>query len=570
MRWLGGFVTNSREGFCPIPQGARLLSGTPCPIWTTGSWHHGEITTARYGGREAWLVGAHQVTATMLTAWLAKGGTPPAWPGTSTLIVREATGVQVFADPVQAAPVYYTGVAEGTAWGSSSRALAALTGQRIDLAWMGGAVSHPALFDPGERSAFADVATVLPGHRLTLEQGRTPSSRAWWRPPLRMPAHEAAQTFRSALEGGVATRLAGGAHLSSDLSGGLDSTTLCLLALTRAPAGSRVTGLTVRPAAVDRGGDLDYARAVLRQYDLDHVELRLSEECDPYAALDEVGPSDEPAPTTLTHARHLAAYRRLAALGSRRHMTGDGGDALLIQPPAYLHELRREHRYARFVRDVHGWAKLQKTSTWAHLRALMPHSRTGDLPPVTWSTEHARQLGADTSVSPVDVTTDEAVLAELRTIGRSAQADTQLAHAAGLDLHAPFLDRVVVESALAFDVADRGSPWRYKPQITTAFADLLPVAVRTRTDKGDTDVDHYRGLRAHLASVESLADGWLAGHRLIDPSRLRTQLQHAATGLPTHFGQLEPTLTTEIWTRVVTAAQPVRWTCMPVDEEPVG
>jgi asparagine synthase (glutamine-hydrolysing) len=107
----------------------------------------------------------------------------------------------------------------------------------------------------------------------------------------------------------------------------------------------------------------------------------------------------------------------------------------------------------------------------------------------------------------------------------------------------------------------RGTPYGYKPLLTTALADLLPLPIAARHTKGDFTPDHYlMRLRANGAVLRKLADGRLAERRLVDPDRLRRLLDHAAAGLPVTFSHSEPVLAAEIWLHAVDTTQATaRW-----------
>ncbi|MGH3519140.1 MAG: asparagine synthase-related protein [Haloechinothrix sp.] len=97
----------------------------------------------------------------------------------------------------------------------------------------------------------------------------------------------------------------------------------------------------------------------------------------------------------------------------------------------------------------------------------------------------------------------------------------------------------------------RASPYRYKPLLATALADLLPAAIAAPQTKGDFTPDHYLGLRVNTTELRELADGRLAERGLVDPDRLRRQLDHAEAGLRVAFSDFEPVLATEVWLRTV-------------------
>ena len=565
VRWFGGCVTHASDGAEYLPgKGVSLLWTAPFPVWTAETWPSAEVRCAHSGGRAAAVIGVSSASTHELKAWLADNrANPPPWPGTYTVVVRDAAGVRVFTDPVHAAPVYYVDTGDAVVWASSSRALAPLGAGGPDLEWLASTLCHPTGLSLGRRSAFAGISCVPPGHCLALSQGQQPTVRPWWHPPEAVPAKDAAAGLRTALTRAVAAHLTSAAHVSCDMSGGLDSTSVTLLAAENAAPEQQVTALTVRPDSMEHGGDLDYARAVAQgRTNLPHLVIGLPDEALPFAELEETGPSDEPAPTTITTARHRRAYEHLAHAHSQRHLTGDGGDALLIPPPVYLRDLLRRGRFLRVVRDVHGWAKLSETSPWPRARELLKRAPPTEDPPA-WCTQRSRQLAArqqETAPPPAACATDTHVIADVRTVARTARADGQAAERFGIRLEAPFLDRSVVEAALRFGVADRGSPWSYKPQITGAFSDLLPRSVLARRTKGGTDPDHHRGLRVHLQDVKHLMRGWLADQGLIHPGRLDAALDAAAAGMPARFGEIEPAVAAEAWARAVTTAPAVRWT----------
>jgi asparagine synthase (glutamine-hydrolysing) len=563
MEWFGGVVAATGSP-SPRPVSPAWSRALPCgELWTVGTGGIA-VTTSEAGPLHGAILGSHTVSVDSLRTWLSGDwlSGPPAWPGTYAVVVGRPGGTTVFTDPAHALPVHFCEVEGALVWASSSRALASVTGARVDTAWVSGLLADPVAPHAAERSAFRHVRTVPPGYRLEARREGGATGELWWSPPTRVPRQEAARLFREALEEAVSVRRTQAEHLSCDLSGGLDSTTLCLLAAKQTSEARPLTAWTVHPVARDHGGDLDHAREAVRgRADVSHIRLPLAETELPYSALDRVPPTDEPAPATITSARHVFAYGRIRAAGSALHMTGDGGDALLMQSSELVLRLAAHGRVLRALRDLHGWAKLDRQSP---VRLLPRLARTGHRPFPRWLTPKAREMAASLpDHGPVDVLRGDAELYALRGIGRTAHADAQFAAPFGVRLESPFLDRTVVEAALAFRVGDRGSPWSYKPQLTEAIRDLLPEAIARRLTKGGTDADHHLGLRAHLPEVSDLLDGWLTGHGLIDPQTVREELRAAASGRDTPWGLLEPVLSAEVWGRAVEAGPAPPWTRVP-------
>jgi asparagine synthase (glutamine-hydrolysing) len=566
MRWFGGYVSAGPELRWPRPTGARILWEDPFPVWLVGRWPAEEIQTAR---RRAGYVAVLGPSAAGLAAVLAEGVggncVRDASPGAYAVVEATAAGLVVFTDLGSAWPVYTTAFGDGTAWGSSALALADLTGAAVDPRWLASALSDPAAAAAGHGlgSAFVGITAAPPGGQIELRPGCRPQATALPHVRPGRPA-EAAGRLRQALENAVAVRVGAAAVPTSDLSGGLDSTSLCLLAARHVRSPARLTAVTIHPAGIISGGDLDYARAALRP-GVAHVLLPLADEHLPYASLDQVPATDEPAPSTVTWARLAAQFALLRELGSDCHLTGDGGDTLLDPDPGYLAGLARSGRWLRLATHAQGHARLRQVSPWVLAARSVRRAHPVGLP--GWLTCRTAELaGPGPHCDRLDA--NASVLREIQAVGRTARADAQLGDIFGLSLHNPYTDSSVIEAALSVPPWHRGDPWHYKRLLTTAVSDVLPSEIARRATKGAFDTDHHRGLRAHLPAVLDLADGRLAELGLVDPRRLRSVLRHAAAGLPTPFGILEPVIACEAWLRSLSRRRPAPWITSPSPELP--
>lgn len=564
MRWFGGTV-GCTGPVSPVPSEARLLWDGEFPLWLAGDWPEHEVVALQVGGRRIAVLGPCAARPEELRCLL--DGTPgriPLWAGSFTVVIaQEHRGVTVFTDLGGATPIYTACAAGGTVWSSSSRALAPLTGGRPDAAWLAASFVAPDRLTPG-RSAFAGVALVEAGSRLVLRPGRAPDAVAAWS-PREGTFQEAAERLRTALEDGVKARLRGAVRPSSDCSGGADSTAMCLLAERHRRPGEPLLAVTVHPAGVTTGGDMDYAREVVEGRDgLRHLLLPLGAEQAPYAALDRLAAAtDEPAPSTVTYRRLSAEAELLSGLGGDCHFTGDGGDSLLWQP-LHLVDLARTRRWRRLLRDAVAWARLHQSDPWPLIVGAF--SRTA--PPARveaagWATSTACELAMEVSAAEDDrrgwTRTDVQVLRQIQTVGRTAQADGQLIEGWGVPMHNPFTDGAVIDAALTAPSMERGAPDKYKPLLSAALADVYPESVAGRATKGISDADHYRGLRENRDTVLSMADGELAALGLVDPARFAGALQLAAAGVPGLLDGLRPAVAAEVWLRTISAAQEVRW-----------
>lgn len=110
------------------------------------------------------------------------------------------------------------------------------------------------------RSYFTNVEQVTPGCRTELPRiGAVRRHINLWRPDPDAPqlAH---RRLRRTLAESVALRAKTDPTLSSDLSGGLDSTTITVLAAHALPVPHRLSAVTIHPEGSRDGFDLRYAQ----------------------------------------------------------------------------------------------------------------------------------------------------------------------------------------------------------------------------------------------------------------------------------------------------------------------
>jgi asparagine synthase (glutamine-hydrolysing) len=605
MLWFGGFTGPAASARTPVD--ARDLWGNIPGGWLVGAWPAHEVRTTWTGRHAVAVVGPCGITADELTR-LAVQGVPDdvawRWPGSYTVVAADDEGTTVWTDIGGAWPIYTTSADGRVYWASSSRALAGLSGNRVDADWLAGWLLAPGV--PGllhNRSAFTGIDRVPPGHRLFLPATGAPDIRPVWRPQPRSGDHPT--RLRAELAAAVAVRVDSASAPTVDLSGGYDSTALALLAAQRLHPDRSVTAVTLHPAGITAGGDVSYARQAAEHPGIVHRLMPLDARHLPYSNLDTVPATDEPAPSTIAHAYFSAQLQWMRAeFGSDCHMTGDGGDSLLCSPPIMLADLIAVRRYRRALVETIGWARLRRLAVWPlvvaacrtarttradALRILARRWQTGhggraaaggigwvpDMTPPPWSTVEARERAARIAAVAADrphplpggdfatCLTGE-VMAR---VGRTARADVQLAEHHGIALHNPFVDSRVVDAYLSVPLDERPGPAEYKPIMRDALADLFPASLAARRTKGSFSADFYQGTRANLSTLHGLADGRLAELGLVDPAALRRTLTAVSAGVPVAFSAVEPAIAAEVWLRATDAAPAEAWTAVQTVQE---
>ncbi|MFJ9615016.1 asparagine synthase-related protein [Streptomyces noursei] len=436
----------------------------------------------------------------------------------------------------------------------------------------------------GDLPPWRNVSAVPPGWYLALPQdGRRPLVERWWQAPEPVRSLNAGgQLLRQALEDAVRVRARGTRPISADLSGGMDSTSIALLAVRHRPS---LTALTMEND--DRADeDAQWARqAAAGLPDLHHIVYSSRELPRFFGGLTAVeGVPDEPSTAVLSAPRLRAVRQRALAHGSRLHLDGLGGDQLLCGHPAYHHDLLRHRpllaaqrlrvltqlRRSNWGTEARGLLDGHSYRRWftdrAHGRALRtpsPLSAWGHFPGLpAWLTPDARDLVTRTlrdtaaTVEPLASTRGRHNdLLAIQDAGRMVRQCHQLTETGDFSHTSPFLDDRVIQACLAVRPEQRVTPWEFKPLIKAAMADVMPPEVLTRRTKGDGTTIVAEGFEAHRRELAELwDDSRLAALGLIDPGPLRELFELPYTN-SLHQGAMQSALSCELWARA-TAFQP--------------
>lgn len=601
MFWLGGF-----RGPLPsrrVPQLSSRMWPHIADGWLVGSPPEQTVHTAHVATRSIAVVGSCGAT-TPDVLHLAANGVPDdvgrRWPGAYVVVEVTDEATTVWTDLGGVWPIYTVNADDGVFWSSSSRALAALTGHQLDSHRLAVELLAPAVARLSrDRSMFAGVSLVPPGHRAVLSNVGGVDVQPVWQPQQRsgIPAVQ----LRAELSMAAALRVENAKRPTVDLSGGLDSTTLALLAAERLCPDRTITGVTVHAPGANFEGDLGYASEAARHPGIVHEFMPISAEHLPYTALATVPVTDEPAPSTASYARFAGQLDWMRdRFGTDSHMTGDGGDSLLCAEPIMLADLVANRRLRRAWREAIAFARLRRVSMWPVLGDAIRTARTSRatallslarawrtgrpaagvtwfpavLPP-SWSTPESRELAASLTTSiaahsshvPSLGFTPFVIAEAMAAVGRTARSDVHLAEHHGVSLHNPFMDSRVIDAYLSIPLGARPGPAEYKPVLRQAMTGLFPPALAGRTTKGGFASDFYQGMRVNLGTLHDLADGYLSVLGLVHPAQLRPALTAAAAGVPGAFESVDAVISAEVWLRSLHSAPPIVWSNVEPSEE---
>ncbi|PKW11405.1 asparagine synthase (glutamine-hydrolysing) [Streptomyces sp. 1222.5] len=568
-------------------------------LWSWGPWHGGELRTAACPGARLLTVGQCLADSGRMHQDLGRSVREgdwerlTRWPGSYLLMVLEDTGrLTALTDLAGQFPLYYTRHGDRTVLSTLATAVAAMTGrtEAFDPTALAAYLVCPAVPElAGSRTAFADVCRLGPGEALRVGPGTEALAR-WTYASLEPDGdacfEESADRLRESLVRATALRVRNAPRITSDFSGGMDSTSLAFLAADEAasPLDAFVYHHPKAPA-----GDLEHAQRFAAGTSAIRLHVTLGEDASlPYADLDARAGADQPDPAAAVAARLRLRLTDIARRGGGVHLTGEGGDALLGAPPAHLGDVPGTGGPRRLAHDALALGRLRRVSPAKVAHRALRLARTpmdralSDLavrlerplphppqwldaiawwpPPgveATWLTSRARRDLAELAAERAAQARRNglgpspgarAVLCELRD---SAAVQTRLVEAArpfGVWTQAPFLDDEVVRAGLSLPVPHKADPYTVKPLLRAALSGAVPAALLDRRTKGDYASEDYLGLRTAVADLRvRLSQSGLADLGIVEPARVAAALDGLELGLTGPFPALNRLLGVDTW-----------------------
>ncbi|MFI8930658.1 asparagine synthase-related protein [Streptomyces sp. NPDC053474] len=478
------------------------------------------------------------------------------WPGSYWVVAESAGRRFVCGDLAGVRAVYYTLRADGVAWASEPM----LLGRPLvpDLALLAAGIVAGEHHWP-HRSPYEHIHLVPGGLGLLLVSGAPPQ---FVDVTALMPVgelREGAARFGHVLTDAVQHRVrAAQGAVGADLSGGLDSSTVAVLA---AEAGA-VHAVTYTDGYTS-GEDASFAARVAAHAGIRHTLARGGERELPFAFPPHAAGGGAPVfalANWAMDAKYLTPVQGLAL-----HLTGHGGDVVLDASAACWVRLLQDGRRRQAHRQAVAFARLRNRAPGPYWKALKQAAalgrrgaleytadqlERGPLAPeaadsgwgwcrlgaaTTWLTDQGRhqvatllrQAARDTQPEHADVFDQWATL---RAMGASARGWTPYAHQLGVRPVYPYLDNQVVRAAFAVPALTRRGLVVYKPLLRAALPQL-PDWLLARRSKGSFTAQRIAGLARHRDRLDALLQaGPLTASGLIDPAPAAAALAQAARG----------------------------------------
>lgn len=455
------------------------------------------------------------------------------------MIGRDAHTTRIYAPVSQQRTVFWTRINGIVLASDSQHPLAALNQFDLDLGSLAGRlanseVSHPFLQKPIWRNVhalgFGEMVTVH-------DDGRAQSSQ-WWKPPtptegLESMGPELAIAMRQALT----LRVGGQDRVSADLSGGLDSTTLCFAL---AELGVELNTFYLR-SANSLNNDSKWSDRAAAEIGSKHIRmsyLQMLEEIEEAVPATVSAFPEGPSAMAKTTASAIPLQRILSSTGSCLHLNGHAGDALFGQvsslPWSFLRTSARGRiRWLRKYRKVNRipasdmLRMLGARSTFAEeLRAMADGKLTKQRASVatyanwfeipnfgTMFTPAARQHFSSLCATELDSArtslssdrTQHQILSYLSVHGAVTRRMNALSPQVRFD--SPYLDRRVIDVALSLNHADRTRQSPTKPLLAAGRPRAMSLEFFLRRDKGDYTAEVFSQHQRIRSSVKDLFGG---------------------------------------------------------------
>lgn len=233
-KFFVGFVRNA-DGRQPPNRPGPLTD--QYPLGLVGDWSRSQVRLLNAGRRQAVLLGDCFVPDRDLVETLARSAPLPetaeaiaGQAGSYSVVVTEGKTVAVTGDIAGLHRIWFRIREEGVGYASSLLPLAAEVDYRIDRR-MVAAHLFCANYNSslGGNSLFTGVQSLAPGQVLLIRNGIASVVQRRF-PSTRIDFSATGTALCHALQTGVRHRVIGAASVSADFSGGLDSSTLALLA----------------------------------------------------------------------------------------------------------------------------------------------------------------------------------------------------------------------------------------------------------------------------------------------------------------------------------------------------
>lgn len=403
------------------------------------------------------------------------------------------------------------------------------------------------------RTPWTDIHALGIGNRLVLDRAGQVREERWWRDPAReFTGDEAAQSVRQALYSAVRKATDSASPVTADLSGGLDSTSVCFVL--------RDLGqhfITFRTSSLSASNDEgERARRIAHDMDISLHEFPPLAESSSAFDLDPETNSAAVLEGPLGWAASRGYLEKLApavvGAGSRIHFTGLGGDELFDLVPGLFRAVWRESkiRALSLIRQVNisqridprpliaGASNKENYSNYLSRVArtltdgnsMRPADAYSWFPPIElppWFTPQAREIAVEAirelavrpcsplGDDPLSQQVTESVAFQGKILRQFGEVFSQFS----IDWRAPFTDAGVLNAVLGAPAGVRFSESLDKPLLAAAVGRAASPDFYRKRGRSDFTSDIYAEHKRRRATLaQEFGTSLLVDEGLVDPA----------------------------------------------------
>ncbi len=412
------------------------------------------------------------------------------------------------------------------------------------------------------RTIYTGIDEVPAAHVL-VQSGAAVTVTRYWEPVPESQARlrgpdEYDEEFRSILSAAVKAALRSNTPVWSDLSGGLDSSTVTALAASLDCSGNDgITAFSMSASMTALSNESPFQDDFIARYPIQQHRLDI----DDYLSFGTPEPpSCHPSKAIIYRPIRQATAELFAQHGAQTHLTGRGGDNIFCGdefPPRYLAGLLRGLKLRQWIREINDWARQGKRSLWnlvwhcsrSSLTDLYAGEADRGIVP-TWLIapfrDQVTQIDEGQWTSGYRLYSDPGRELQYRSIQMTSRVVRFMP--VGDERH-PLLYRPLVEFVLDLPWEHLLRPDENRIIQRRALRNVLPESIRLRTSKTSATPVFLRGLRRHWTTVRHYTEGRrLAELDILDPIPFHAACERLRHGLlAKQFRYLVGALTLEIW-----------------------
>ncbi|MBW4507008.1 MAG: albusnodin/ikarugamycin family macrolactam cyclase [Scytonematopsis contorta HA4267-MV1] len=604
-RWFCGFspITSSSSAVPPQPIDSEMLWKGANSFFLCGNWGKQQVITMTEGNVRLAIVGtclaSHQTLVELFQLAIRRKDYSQLirLPGSYNLIVQDDNDTYVFTDVAGLKPIFYTEYGSYIVYSSLGVTLQQLIKAEVDSVWLANCLLGLIRANEAQnRSPFRNVKSVPSGHYLQISSGQAICKKYWQEPQEYIKFSEAADKLRQELVTAVEGRINLYGNVTSDLSGGFDSTSLALLAAKKlASQNQTLHTITFKSGEATESDDFRCAQHAASIYSNIAPSVLETQKLPPdFSNLELIPLLDTPETSLLTIGTINHTLKVIRSFGSQVHLNGEGGDAVLCASDSYLTDLFKQLKIGKFLQHAYGWSRVSRVSPIPLIvraikmsrvsyasslcqqtqqlmkeqlssRSLVRKSQTSEIigwdsypEIVSWYTQKTVDLAASdlqtfaqNAIPLANSPEKHESISIIQLNALSCKGLQQLAQTYNVNIEFPYLDSLIIDTCLSARPEERTTPFSFKPLLSKALQNDLPSSVFTRNTKGSYTADDFVGIQQNFAVVKDLfKTSLLADMGLVDVNELRNAIRQFNTGIVnTGFSAFSQTLATELWLR---------------------